>query len=66
MLTGEIQVLSIDVVYDNGISLNPKIDLGQIEGGLVMALGWYMTEEIISTNSTSAKSASTPAAHREG
>ena len=52
VLTGEIQVLSIDVVYDNGISLNPKIDLGQIEGGLVMALGWYMTEEIISNPTT--------------
>ena len=40
VLTGEITVLSVDIVYDNGVSLNPKIDRGQIEGGLVMALGW--------------------------
>jgi xanthine dehydrogenase/oxidase len=46
VLTGEITVLSIDVVYDTGQSLNPKIDLGQIEGGLIMALGWYLTEQI--------------------
>ena len=47
ILTGEIQVLSIDIVYDNGISLNPKIDCGQIEGGMVMALGWCLTEDIV-------------------
>ena len=38
--------------YDNGISLNPKIDIGQIEGGLVMSMGWHLTEEIVSDGTT--------------
>ena len=42
----------MDIVYDNGISLNPKIDIGQIEGGLVMSMGWHLTEEIISDGTT--------------
>ena len=52
VLTGEITVLSMDVVYDSGVSLNPKIDLGQIEGGIVMSMGWYLTEEIVQDPST--------------
>ena len=52
VLTGQVEVLSMDIVYDNGISLNPKIDIGQIEGGLVMSMGWHLTEEIVADSST--------------
>ncbi|CAE8611980.1 unnamed protein product [Polarella glacialis] len=45
ILTGETQVLSFDVVYDCGKSLNPAVDIGQIEGCIVQALGFSLLEE---------------------
>jgi xanthine dehydrogenase large subunit len=45
-LTGEARVLSADLVQDCGRSLNPAIDLGQIEGGFVQGLGWLTSEEL--------------------
>ncbi|DBA00719.1 TPA: hypothetical protein N0F65_001190 [Lagenidium giganteum] len=46
ILTGEINILSSEIVYDCGISLNPAIDIGQIEGGFLMGIGLYMEEEV--------------------
>jgi len=46
-LTGEIQISRADVVMDQGTPLNPEIDLGQAEGGFIMALGYYLTEEVL-------------------
>lgn len=46
-LTGEVQVLQVDIVYDCGVSLNPAVDIGQVQGGFIMALGWLLTEETI-------------------
>lgn len=46
VLTGNIHVLSCDIVYDCGQSLNPAIDIGQIEGALVMGLGYFVTEKV--------------------
>ncbi len=46
-LTGEHKVLSVDILHDVGRSLNPAIDLGQIEGGFVQGMGWLTTEELV-------------------
>jgi xanthine dehydrogenase large subunit len=46
-LTGEHKVLAVDILHDVGRSLNPAIDLGQIEGGFVQGMGWLTTEELV-------------------
>jgi xanthine dehydrogenase large subunit len=45
-LTGESRILRVDILHDCGRSLNPAIDLGQIEGGFIQGLGWLTTEEL--------------------
>ncbi|XP_046576122.1 probable aldehyde oxidase 2 [Haliotis rubra] len=47
VLTGENQVRRVDILFDCGESLNPTIDIGQIEGAYVMGLGNLLTENII-------------------
>ncbi len=46
-LTGENRILRVDILHDAGRSLNPAIDLGQIEGGFVQGAGWLTTEELV-------------------
>jgi xanthine dehydrogenase large subunit len=46
-LTGEHRVLAVDILHDVGKSLNPVIDLGQIEGGFLQGQGWLTTEELV-------------------
>ena len=46
LLTGEYRVLRADLLHDVGKSLNPAIDLGQIEGGFIQGMGWLTTEEL--------------------
>lgn len=46
-LTGESKVLRVDILHDVGRSLNPAIDLGQIEGAFVQGLGWLTSEELV-------------------
>jgi xanthine dehydrogenase large subunit len=46
-LTGETRVLRAELVQDCGTSLNPAIDLGQIEGAFVQGMGWLTTEELV-------------------
>ncbi|NLZ42028.1 MAG: xanthine dehydrogenase molybdopterin binding subunit, partial [Comamonadaceae bacterium] len=46
-LTGEYRVERVDVLHDCGRSLNPAIDIGQIEGGFVQGQGWLTTEELV-------------------
>jgi xanthine dehydrogenase large subunit len=46
-LTGEYKVKRVDILHDVGDSLNPAIDLGQIEGAFVQGMGWLTTEELI-------------------
>ncbi|CAA0805958.1 Abscisic-aldehyde oxidase [Striga hermonthica] len=45
ILTGETIILRTDIVYDCGQSMNPAVDLGQIEGAFVQGLGFFMLEE---------------------
>ncbi|MEO1067044.1 MAG: xanthine dehydrogenase molybdopterin binding subunit [Pseudomonadota bacterium] len=45
-LSGEYQVDRVDILHDVGKSLNPAIDLGQIEGGFIQGMGWLTTEEL--------------------
>ncbi|MGB2324567.1 MAG: xanthine dehydrogenase molybdopterin binding subunit [Candidatus Puniceispirillales bacterium] len=47
MLTGENRVNRVDILHDVGQSINPAIDLGQIEGGFIQGMGWLMMEELI-------------------
>jgi xanthine dehydrogenase large subunit len=46
-LTGEMRVVRVDVLHDVGHSLNPAIDIGQIEGGFVQGMGWLTSEELV-------------------
>ncbi|MGC1488170.1 MAG: molybdopterin cofactor-binding domain-containing protein, partial [Albidovulum sp.] len=46
-LTGENRILRADILHDAGKSLNPAIDIGQIEGGYVQGAGWLTTEELV-------------------
>ncbi|WP_373414455.1 xanthine dehydrogenase molybdopterin binding subunit [Ensifer aridi] len=45
-LTGEYQVERTDIIHDVGKSLNPALDLGQVEGAFVQGMGWLTTEEL--------------------
>jgi len=46
-LTGEYKVERVDILHDCGTSLNPAIDIGQIEGGFIQGMGWLTTEELV-------------------
>ena len=47
VLTGDHRVISADVLVDVGSSINPAIDIGQIEGAFVQGMGWCTMEEVM-------------------
>lgn len=47
ILTGETKILSADIVYDAGWSMNPAIDVGQVEGAFVQGLGYVISEKLV-------------------
>ena len=46
-LTGEMKIDRADIIHDVGRSLNPGLDIGQVEGGFVQGMGWLTTEELV-------------------
>jgi len=46
-LTGEFRLLRADVLHDVGTSLNPAIDIGQVEGAFIQGMGWLTMEELV-------------------
>ncbi|GAA3707447.1 xanthine dehydrogenase molybdopterin binding subunit [Oceanisphaera sediminis] len=46
-LTGEYKILRADILHDVGDSLNPAIDIGQVEGAFIQGVGWLTTEELV-------------------
>jgi xanthine dehydrogenase large subunit len=46
-LTGESRVLAAHLLYDAGRSLNPALDIGQIEGAFIQGMGWLTMEELV-------------------
>ncbi len=47
VLTGEVKIISSDIVFDMGWSLNPAIDIGQVEGAFVQGIGYLLTEKLV-------------------
>ena len=45
-LTGEYRVTRVDILHDCGESLNPAMDIGQVEGGFIQGVGWLTSEEL--------------------
>jgi hypothetical protein len=50
VLTGETTLLRTDILYDDGQSLNPCLDIGQIEGGFLRGAGLMLTEQMMYTH----------------
>lgn len=50
-LQGQFQVRRVDILFDSGVSMNPLIDIGQIQGGFMMGQGWF-TQELVGWSDT--------------
>ncbi|RLN49926.1 hypothetical protein BBJ29_001688 [Phytophthora kernoviae] len=47
VLTGDFHMLSVDILMDLGASINPTIDIGQIEGAFMQGFGLFALEELV-------------------
>ena len=47
IITGEVKIISADIVYDMGWSMNPAIDIGQVEGAFIQGVGYLLTENLV-------------------
>lgn len=47
LLTGEHNIIRVDLLEDVGQSMSPEIDVGQIEGAFIMGMGYYTCENLI-------------------
>lgn len=45
-LTGDFHTRTANIFLDLGYSINPAIDVGQIEGAFIQGLGWVALEEL--------------------
>jgi len=45
-LSGEYRISRVDIIHDAGESLNPAIDIGQVEGAFIQGMGWLTSEEL--------------------
>jgi xanthine dehydrogenase/oxidase len=59
VLTGQIEIIRSDILFDCGISMNPTIDIGQVEGGFMYGLGYLLTETILRDPKTGANTTAT-------
>jgi xanthine dehydrogenase large subunit len=63
-LTGEWKLLCADILHDVGKSLNPAIDIGQIEGAFIQGMGWLTTEELVWHPKTGALATHAPSTYK--
>ena len=63
-LTGEWKILRADLLHDAGKSLNPAIDIGQVEGAFVQGMGWLTNEELVWSPKTGALLTHAPSTYK--
>ena len=63
-LSGECKLLRADVLHDVGTSLNPAVDMGQIEGAFIQGMGWLTMEELVWHPTTGKLSTHAPSTYK--